>query len=133
MISRGKSRFVDEIHLPNVELRSCAELLSELQKSEGGEPCLAKSKTGNWETGVVHFTSPTSIKETCADTLSICPSKASSFTQRTILTKGSGKLFLPMIRVEELCHDRSPKWLQEWYVITIKMNDNLTHHFIGTP
>ena len=32
MISRGKSRFVDEVHIPNAELRSSAEFLFELQK-----------------------------------------------------------------------------------------------------
>ena len=47
--------------------------------------------------------------------------------------RGSGKLFLPILRMEELCELRSPRWLQECYVITIKMHDNLTHHFIGTP
>ena len=46
--------------------------------------------------------------------------------------KGSGRLFLPMIRIEELCQHRSPKWVQEWCVITIKMNDNLTAQCIGT-
>ena len=114
LISRGKSRFVDEIDIPNAELRSSAELLSERQKSEGAEPCLTKSKTGTLETGAVHVTSPTSINETCADTLSISPSTAS-------------------VRMEELCQWRSPKWLQECCVITTKMNDNLTRHFIGTP
>ena len=74
MISRGKSRIVERVHIPNAELRSCAELLFELQKSEGREPCLTKSKTGNQETGAVHVKSPPSIKETCADTLSISPS-----------------------------------------------------------
>ena len=87
---------MDEIHIPNAELRSSAELLYELQISEGREPCLTKSKTSNQETGAVHCTSPTSIKETCADTLSISPSQASFFTQ-------SGKLFLPVLRMEELC------------------------------
>ena len=86
LISRGKCRFGDEIHVPNAELRSSAELLSELQKSEGGEPCLTKTKTGNQETGAVHVTSPTGIKQTCADTLSISPSQASFFAQRTIPT-----------------------------------------------
>ena len=85
MISRGKSRFVDAIHIPNAELRTRAELLSELQKSEGGEPCLTKSKTSNQETGAAHVTSPTSIKETCADTLRISPAKRLC-TQRTIPT-----------------------------------------------
>ena len=47
------------------------EFLSELRKAEGSEPCLAKSKT--------------SIQETGADTLSVFPSHACLFTQRTIL------------------------------------------------
>ena len=81
MISRGKSRFVDGVRILNAELRSSAELLSELQKSEGGEPCLTKSKTSNEETGAVHVTSPTSIMETCADTLSTSPSQASFYTK----------------------------------------------------
>ena len=38
---------MDEIHMHNTELRSSAESLSELQKSEGGEPCPTKSKTSN--------------------------------------------------------------------------------------
>ena len=86
MISRGKIRFVDEIHIPNAELKSSAELLSELHKSGGGEPCLTKSTTSNQETGAVHVTSQTCIKETCADTHSNSPSQASSYTQRTIPT-----------------------------------------------
>ena len=86
MISSGKSRFKDEVDIPNAELRSSTELLSELQKAEGREPCLAQSKTGIQETGAAHVSSQTCIKETCADTLSISPSQASSFTQRTIPT-----------------------------------------------
>ena len=31
----------------------------------------------------------------------------------------SGQLFLPILRVE-LCQQRSPKWLQDWCVITTK-------------
>ena len=84
VISGGKSRFVDEIRIPKAELRSSAELLSELQKSEGGEPCLAQSKTSIQETGAAHDKSPTGNKETCADTLSTTPSQASLFTQRTM-------------------------------------------------
>ena len=47
-------------------------------------------------------------------------------------TEGSGWLFPPILRTEELCHFRSPKWLPEWYVITIKKNENLMDHIIGT-
>ena len=86
MISRGKSRFVDAVNIPNADLRSSAVLLSELQKAEGREPCLAQSKTSIQETGAAHVTSQTSIKEACADTLSVSPSQASFFTQRTTLT-----------------------------------------------
>ena len=75
---------MDEIHMHNTELRSSAESLSELQKSEGGEPCPTKSKTSNhldwcgpwyksnWHQG--NFLRTPSA-----------PSQASSYTQRTIL------------------------------------------------
>ena len=43
----------------------------------------------------------------------------------------SGKWFLPIHRMDKLCQQWSPKWLQDWCVITIKMKDNLTR-FIGT-
>ena len=36
LISRGKSRLLGEVHIPNAELRSSAELLSEFQKSIAG-------------------------------------------------------------------------------------------------
>ena len=51
MISRQKSRFVDEIHIPNATLRSSAEHLTEIQESEGGMSCEGKSNTGIQETG----------------------------------------------------------------------------------
>ena len=44
MISTRKSRSEDEVHIPNAELRSSAELLTELQNAEGGETCLGQSK-----------------------------------------------------------------------------------------
>ena len=70
MISRGKSPFVDELHIPNVEHGTSAELLSE-QKAKESEPCLAQSKTGIQGTGAAYVTSQTSIQETGADTPSI--------------------------------------------------------------
>ena len=86
MISRGKSRFVDEVYIPNAELRSSAELLSELQKAGGREPCLAQSKTSIQETCAANVSGHTSIMEPYADTLSISPSQASFFQRRTIPT-----------------------------------------------
>ena len=129
MISRGKSRFVDEIHIPTAKLRYSAELLSELQKAEGREPCLAQSKTSIQETGATHVSSQTSIKETCADTLSVYPSQALFFSHKEpfLRSRGSGQLFLPIHRMEEFCQQRSPKWL-----LTIKIEDNLTQRFAGT-
>ena len=85
MISKGKSRFVDEVHVPSAELRYSAELLPELLKV-GGESCLAQSKTYIQETGAAHVSSQTSIKETCADPLSSCLSQASFSIRRTIPT-----------------------------------------------
>ena len=59
MISRGKSRFVDKVHISNAELRSGAELLTELRKAEGGESCLGQSNTGIQQTGAAHVSSHT--------------------------------------------------------------------------
>ena len=86
---------MDELHVPNAELRSSTELLSQLQMAEGREPCLAQSKTGIQETGAAHVSSHTSIKETCADTLSVFPSQASLFTQRTIPTTERKWIVIP--------------------------------------
>ena len=86
LISRGKSRFVDEVHILDAELRSSAELLTEPQKSGGGMSCEVKSKTGNQETGATHVSSQTGNMGTCANSLSIPSSQASLFTQRTIPT-----------------------------------------------
>ena len=46
--------------------------------------------------------------------------------------RGSGKLFLPNLRMKELRQRRSPKRLQAWSVIATKMNDSLTQHFTRT-
>ena len=97
---------MDDVHIPNAELRSNAELHSELQKAEGREPCLAQSKTSIQETDAAHVTSQTSIKVTCADTLSVfSPAKRPlSYKEPFLRPRGSGKLLLPVLRVEELCH-----------------------------
>ena len=58
-----------------------AELLTELQISEGGESCLGQSNTSIQEIGATHVSSHTSNKETCADTLTILPSQTSLFTK----------------------------------------------------
>ena len=78
-------------------------LLVELQKSEGGESCWGQSNIGNQETGAASVSSHTSNKETCADTHSIPPSQASSSRKEPFLRpRGSGRLFFPILRTEEL-------------------------------
>ena len=119
MLSRGKNRFVDEIHIPIAELRSSAKLLSELQKSEEGKPLWTKSKTSKQETGAVHLTSPTSIKETCADTLSIFPSQASFYTQRTIPTTNRKWKVVPV---------NSSYWRALWIAVS-KMVTRMVRHY----
>ena len=57
MISRGMSRFMDEVHIPSAELRSSAELLSDLQIAEEGKSCQGQSKTSIQETGAAHVSS----------------------------------------------------------------------------
>ena len=110
MISSGKSRYVDEVHIPNAALWSSAELLTELQKSEGGESCVGQSNTSIQETGATHVSSETSNNETCAN------KRPFSHKEPFLRPKGSGKLFLPILRTEELCQYRSPTCLQEWCV-----------------
>ena len=103
MISRGKSPFVDELHIPNVEHGTSAELLSE-QKAKESEPCLAQSKTGIQVTGAAYVTSQTSIQETGAATPSISPSQASFYPQKTIPTT-ERKWFLRQ-RLASTCSSR---------------------------
>ena len=110
LISRWKSRFVDELHIPNAEFRPSAELLS---KAEEKRTRLASRRLVRTLSAFLPAKRPCSHKE--------------PFPRH----KGSGKLFLPSHRMEELCQ-RSPERLQEWCVITIKMKDNVSdslgHH-----
>ena len=69
MISRG-----EEVHIPNAELRSSAELLTEHSESRRR---IILSGTVEDQTGAAHVSSQTGIKETCEDTISISPSQAS--------------------------------------------------------
>ena len=81
MISRGKSRFVDELHISNVNHDlTGAELLSEHENAKESEPCLAKSKTSIQETGAA---SDSVSRKLDADTVSVSPSPV-YFTKRTV-------------------------------------------------
>ena len=63
----------------------------------------------------------------------VFPNRSSFFQEDSFLrAKGSWLVFPPILRTEELFVYRSPKWLQVWYVFTIKKNENLMDHIIGT-
>ena len=103
----------------DAELRSSAELLSELQKQ--------KEENLAW-----HSRRPASRRLVRTPSAFLPAYRLFSHKEPFLRPRGSGKLFPPILRMEELCHWRSPKWLQEWCVTTTKMNDNLTQHFTGT-
>ena len=125
--SRGKSRFVDEVYIPS------ADLLTGLQKAEGGESCLGQSKTSIQETGAAHVSSQNSIKETCADTLSISPSQASFFAQRTIpSTEEKWKVIPASSSYGGALSVAVSKMVTRMVRHYDQDNDNLTQHFTGT-
>ena len=62
MVSRGKSRFVDEIILPKPNSDQVQNYSLKFKKSEARECCLAQSKTSIQETDAARVKSPTSNK-----------------------------------------------------------------------
>ena len=80
------------------------------------------------EAGAVHVTSPTSIKETCADTLSISPSQASFNTQRTIPTTERKWKAIPA----NSSYGGALSTAVSKMVTRMVLNDTLTQHFTGT-
>ena len=91
---------------------SVRHLLSELKRKKKNLTWHSRGSNVK-ETDTDHVASQISIKETYTDTLSVVPSQASFFTQR---------FFATIERVERYT----------WYVITIKMNHNVTQRFIET-
>ena len=89
-----KSRFVDELHIPNVRhTPTSAELLSERENAKESELCLAKSKTGTQETGAA---SDSSSRKLEADPVSFSPSPVyHTHTQRTIRTTNRKLKIIP--------------------------------------
>ena len=76
---------------------------------------------------------PTSTRQLVRTSSALLPAKRlCSHKEPFPRPRGIGKLCLPILRVEEPCQ-WSPQWAHKWCVIMIKMNDNLTQHFIGTP
>ena len=122
MISRGK----ESVHgwkftfpMPNSEPVQNFSLNFRKQKEEN----LAwhSRRLASRRLFAAHVPSQTGVKETCADTLIVSPCLASLFSHKEpfLRPRGSGKLFLPIHRME-VCQQRFPKWLQEWCVMTIQ-------------
>ena len=127
MVSREKSRFVHEVHFPNAELR--------LNFRKEKEENLAWHSRRQASRRLVRPMSPVrQASRKLVRTLSaFFPAKRLFSHKETFpRPRRSGKLRLPLHRMEELCQQQSPKWLQEWCVITIKMKENLTQRIIWT-
>ena len=134
MIFRGKSRFVDEVHIPMPNSDPVQNYSLNFRKQKEENLAWDSRKTGIQETGAARVTFQTSVKETCADTLSISPSQATFFTPGTIPTTerkwkvthaNSSYGGALSIAVSKMVTRMVRHYDQ-------KMNDNLTQHFTGT-
>ena len=99
LVSRGKGRFVDELHISNVGPNlTSAFLLSEQEFSKEREPYLAKSKNSSQEIGAV---SNASSRKVHADLVSFSPDPV-HYTQRTILPQIVPSTSTPSLRTDSL-------------------------------
>ena len=131
LISRGKIRFVDGLHIPDVRHSlTIAELLSEHETANESEPCWRNPRLALRKLVRRLILAPGNWKRTLSV---ILPAQRITHKEPYLRRKGNGKLFLPVHRtVEDLLQQRSPFWLQDWCVIVIKKNDNLMQQFTGT-
>ena len=83
------------------------------------ESCVEESKDSNKENCAHHVRSRYGNNETYANNFS-SPTR-------------SGWLIQPILRTEELYHNKSPNRSQEWYVTTKKKTEKKMDHIIGTP
>ena len=114
-IKHETNRFVDEFHDHKNEFRWSEELLSQFKKSG---------------VNLLHVDIATrKLVQTISAILTvILCSRRLSFLRM----KESGSLLTPTVHTEEICRYKSPTWLQRWYVITIKTNENKTDQISGT-
>ena len=127
MISSKKSRLVDEVSIPKVELRSSAELFSFKNLKEENPACHSRRLASRKLVQAMLKVQQATRKVVRTPSKSLPARRLCSHKEPFLRPRGIGKLF------QELCQKRSPKWLQKWSVSTITTNDNLTQHFIGTP
>ena len=103
LIYRGKSRFVDGAHIPNAELRSSAECLTEFQKADRRRLASRRLVRPMFQ---VRLASRRLVRTPSA----ILPAKRPFHAKNHSHDQEELELFLPMLRLEELCQQRSPKW-----------------------
>ena len=86
LISKGQSRFVDELHIPSLghDVTS-AESLSEHANAKVSEPCLARSNTSSGNLVAASVASHSSTRK-LDDPISVSSSPVRLFTERTIST-----------------------------------------------
>ena len=111
------------------------ELLSAFQKSEGREPYVEEEEFNSIkESGAHLFLQVDMAARKLVQTIwAIFPLFLCSRRLSFLRTKESGLLLTPLLRTEELCRYKYRNWLQIWYVITFKKNENKMDHIIGTP
>ena len=110
VITRGTSRFVDEIHDHKGELRPSTEMLSALHKSEGRDSCVEESNNSNKETCAQHVTSRFGNKAACANNVSSLPNCSSLFRKTKIPT--NEMKWVVILASSSYCSRRELKWLQ---------------------
>ena len=116
VITRGSERFVDEIHDHKNGLTPSTELLTGIRKLV-------------FILLQVDLATRKLVQTISAILPVILCSKRLSFLR----TKESGLLLTPILRTDELCRYKYPRWSRRWYLTTIKTNENKMDHIIGTP
>ena len=123
---------MDEVHIPNAELRSSAELLSEPQKAEGGESCMTQPKTSIQETGAAHVSSQTASRKFARTRSAFLPAER-PFSHKEPFLRPKGENYSCQLFVwRSSVNSGLQNGYKKWCVVTTKMNDNLTQHQTGT-
>ena len=122
LISRGNSRFVDELHIPNPNSDTALNYSLNIRRQKIANIAWRSRRPASREL----------VRHMLQDRLASMRLGLCSHMESFLRPKGSGKLFLPIHHMEELCQQRSSKWLQDWCAITIKMKDKVTQRFTGT-
>ena len=103
MISRKNSRLVDEVSIPKVELRSSAELFSFKNLKEENPACHSRRLASRKLVQAMLKVQQATRKVVRTPSTSLPARRLCSHKEPFLRPRGIGKLFLPILRVEELC------------------------------